>query len=87
MTTQEPGSKGTPEEPDGTPSGSEEVWLEFLTDSERAIRTSAPRELSAQERAQRWRPRPLAAGRAEQRTRRPHDEPTTGGTDAVGDSW
>ncbi|OOQ48484.1 hypothetical protein AFM16_37165 [Streptomyces antibioticus] len=31
----------------------DEVWLKFLTDSERAIRASAPREPSARERATR----------------------------------
>jgi hypothetical protein len=73
--------------PDGTPPSSEDVWLKFLTDSERAIRTSAPREPSAQERGQGWQPRPVAADRAEQHARRPHDEPADHGTDAVGDLW
>ncbi|MFE0729784.1 hypothetical protein ACFW2X_16315 [Streptomyces antibioticus] len=43
MTTREAGDDGMPDE----------VWLKFLTDSERAIRASAPREPSARERATR----------------------------------
>ncbi|MEU6181273.1 hypothetical protein [Streptomyces coeruleorubidus] len=87
MTTQGPGRGGTPEEPDGAPSGSEEVWLKFLTDSERAIGVSAPREPSARERAQGWPSRSFAGDSAEQRTRRPDDEPASGTADAVGELW
>ncbi len=32
----------TPDEPDGTPSVPDDVWLKFLTDSEQAIRATAP---------------------------------------------
>ncbi|MFJ4979395.1 hypothetical protein ACIP6X_29360 [Streptomyces coeruleorubidus] len=45
------GGRGTPDEPDGTPPVPDDVWLRFLTDSEHAIRASAPREPSARERA------------------------------------
>jgi hypothetical protein len=52
VTTEGPGrGRGTPDEPDGTPPIPDDVWLRFLTDSEHAIRASAPREPSAQERA------------------------------------
>lgn len=51
MTTEEPDGRGTPHEPSGIPPFPDEVWLRFLTDSESAIRVSAPREPSAEERA------------------------------------
>ncbi|MCE7050159.1 hypothetical protein [Streptomyces purpurascens] len=51
MTTEGPGGRGTPDEPDGVPSIAEEVWRRFLSDTEDAIRASAPREPSAKERA------------------------------------
>ncbi|MGW0495349.1 hypothetical protein ACWD0Z_07930 [Streptomyces sp. NPDC003007] len=50
MTTEEPDGRGTPHEPPGV-RVPDEVWLRFLTDSESAIRVSAPREPSADERA------------------------------------
>ncbi|MGW0613224.1 hypothetical protein [Streptomyces sp. NPDC002788] len=50
MTTEGTDGRGTPDEPDGAPSLPDEVWLRFLTDSESAIRASAPREPSARER-------------------------------------
>ncbi|MGP2437216.1 hypothetical protein [Streptomyces sp. JW3] len=55
------GSGGTPDE----------VWQKFLTDSEDAIRASAPREPSARDRTPGWRPPPAA----------------TGPTEAVGELW
>ncbi len=51
MTTDEPDGRGTPHEPRGVPPVPDDVWLRFLTDSESAIRVSAPREPSAEERA------------------------------------
>ncbi|MFC9504449.1 hypothetical protein [Streptomyces sp. NPDC057002] len=51
MTTEGPGRRGKPDEPDGVPSIPDEVWLRFLSDSEHSIRASAPREPSAKERA------------------------------------
>ncbi|MFE1248426.1 hypothetical protein [Streptomyces sp. NPDC058735] len=52
MTTEEPdGGRGTSGRAGGVPSLPDEVWLRFLTDSESAIRASAPREPSAKERA------------------------------------
>ncbi|MFF5842893.1 hypothetical protein ACIP4T_07025 [Streptomyces massasporeus] len=51
MTTEEPDRRGAPREPYGVPPVPDEVWLMFLTDSESAIRLSAPREPSARERA------------------------------------
>ena len=55
MTTEGRGGRETPDEPDGAPSVPDEVWLRFLTDTEHAIRVSAPREPSAKERAARVR--------------------------------
>lgn len=60
MTASGPGSGGTPGEPGepgGTPSVPEHVWRMFLEDSEHAIRASAPREPSAQDRTPGWQPR------------------------------
>ncbi|MFI2511179.1 hypothetical protein [Streptomyces sp. NPDC018972] len=52
MTAQRPDDGGTPKErDDGTPSLPEDVWQRFLTDNERAIRATAPREPSALQRA------------------------------------
>ncbi|MEU6181298.1 hypothetical protein [Streptomyces coeruleorubidus] len=59
MTTEGPGGgRGTPDEPDGTPPVPDDVWLRFLSDSEHAIRASAPREPSARERAAGRQPQP-----------------------------
>ncbi|MER7481661.1 hypothetical protein ABTX60_29200 [Streptomyces sp. NPDC126510] len=51
MTTEEPDGRRTPHEPPVVPPVRDDVWLRFLTDSESAIRVSAPREPSAEERA------------------------------------
>ncbi|MFF0006448.1 hypothetical protein ACFYQT_23795 [Streptomyces tibetensis] len=51
MTTEEPDRRRTPHEPPGVRPIPDDVWLRFLTDSESAIRVSAPREPSATERA------------------------------------
>jgi hypothetical protein len=52
VTAQRPDDGGTPKErDDGTPSLPEDVWQRFLTDNERAIRATAPREPSALQRA------------------------------------
>jgi hypothetical protein len=51
VTTEEPDGRRTPHEPPGVPPAPDDVWLRFLTDSEAAIRDSAPREPSARERA------------------------------------
>ncbi|CAL9673914.1 hypothetical protein SUDANB1_07692 [Streptomyces sp. enrichment culture] len=51
MTTDEHDGLGTPHEPPGIPPAPDDVWRRFLTDSESAIRLSAPREPSAEERA------------------------------------
>ncbi|PWI14423.1 hypothetical protein DI272_09835 [Streptomyces sp. Act143] len=87
MTIQGPDGTGRPEEPDGTPAGAEDVWLKFLTDSEAAIRRSAPIELSARERAPGWRLRTADADRSEERSGQPHDESAAYETDTVGDLW
>ncbi|MGC9540697.1 hypothetical protein [Streptomyces sp. UG1] len=87
MTRPGTGSDGTPEERDGGASGSEEIWLKFLTDDERAIRTSAPREPSAQERALGRRPRPHPLDGTPERKRLRHHTPTAAESDAVGELW
>lgn len=87
MTTPGPRSGEQPEDRDGTPSLPEEVWQKFLTDDEHAIRASAPREPSAQERAPQWCPQPPDTDRTEQHAGRPHDDDTLDGTDPVGELW
>ncbi|MET9392901.1 hypothetical protein ABZY20_21310 [Streptomyces sp. NPDC006624] len=62
MTTDEPDDgRGQPGRPDGAAPLPDEVWLKFLTDSESAIRASAPREPSAKERASGRQPQPAYA--------------------------
>ncbi|WP_432156987.1 hypothetical protein [Streptomyces sp. bgisy153] len=74
MTIRRPGDDATPEGPDGARAGAEDVWLKFLADTEGAIRDSAPRELSARERARR------AAGGEDRQPKGPT-------VDAVGSLW
>ncbi|MFE7901717.1 hypothetical protein ACFU3E_30295 [Streptomyces sp. NPDC057424] len=83
MTIPGPDSEGTPDGSDATPSLTEEVWLKFLADNERAIHASAPREPSAAERASSRHPRRLGPDRTDRRCPGPHDAPA----DAVGDLW
>ncbi|MER7490794.1 hypothetical protein ABTY20_33930 [Streptomyces sp. NPDC126497] len=73
MTAQRPDGGGTPEERDGAPALPEDVWQRFLTDNERAIRATAPREPSALQRA-----RPGAGEGA------PRKDPDAG---TVGEPW
>ncbi|MEU0215341.1 hypothetical protein ABZ281_09510 [Streptomyces sp. NPDC006265] len=88
MTTPEPDRQGTPDGSDATPSDTGDVWLKFLADNERAIRESAPKEPSAQERASARTPRRrLDAGRQHPPGRRPDHAPTDDRADAVGDLW
>lgn len=76
MTAHTP-DEGLGEERDGTPFVPEDVWLLFLTDSERAIRASAPVEPSARQRA---------AVRRSVPTQR-DDGPGDDVAEAVGDLW
>ncbi|MFF8103179.1 hypothetical protein ACF07S_26135 [Streptomyces sp. NPDC016640] len=71
MGARRPDDGGTPEGRDGTPFLPEDVWQRFLTDTEDAIRATAPREPSARRRAEGWRPRP----------------PRPAGVEPVGDLW
>jgi hypothetical protein len=87
VTTKGPGGEGTPEEPDGTPPAPEDIWLKFLTDSEVAIRQSAPKEPSALERAPGEHRLVDQADRTELHSRHPHDGAADVGTDAVGELW
>ncbi|MFI5571558.1 hypothetical protein ACIA6T_30300 [Streptomyces sp. NPDC051740] len=73
MTAQRPDDGGTPEERDGTPSLPEDVWRRFLTDNERAIRATAPREPSALQRTRQHTGGGAARGDAD--------------VEAVGDLW
>ncbi|MGW4150425.1 hypothetical protein [Streptomyces albogriseolus] len=78
MTAQGPDDGGTPEDrEDGVPSLPDDVWQRFLMDSEQAIRTSAPREPSALQRAAGRSPWPARPSRPPR-----HDTP-----DAVGELW
>lgn len=87
MTTPDPDRQGTPDDPDVTPSGAGDVWLKFLADNEPAIRKSAPKEPSAQERATARPPRRLDADRQNPRRPRPGHTPADDRTEAVGDLW
>ncbi|WP_328344326.1 hypothetical protein [Streptomyces violaceus] len=87
MTTPEPDRQGTPDDPDARPSGAGEVWLRFLADDERAIRDSAPKEPSAQERATARPPGRLDADRQNPHRPRPDHTPADDKTEAVGDLW
>lgn len=71
MTTQRPGSDGSSGDPDYTSSFPDDVWQQFLMDSERATRKSVPREPSARERIAL-----RSAGESEQ-----------GGLEGVGELW
>ncbi len=78
MTAQSPGAGEPPDEHDGTPSVPEDVWQRFLTDTEHAIRATAPREPSARQRTPgAWPEPPGRSGAA----------PAESGTAAVGDLW
>ncbi|MET7292985.1 hypothetical protein ABZS79_12710 [Streptomyces griseoloalbus] len=79
MTAQGPDDGGTPEERDGTPSLPEDVWQRFLTDNERAIRATAPREPSARRRTPGAWPRPPHTDGAA-----PGEAP---GAESVGELW
>ncbi|MFD8522685.1 hypothetical protein ACFV2D_22125 [Streptomyces capillispiralis] len=79
MTAQGPDDGGTPEERDGTPSLPEDVWQRFLTDTEHAIRATAPREPSARRRVPgAWPPPPHTGGTG--------PGPDTG-SEPVGELW
>ncbi|MET9368980.1 hypothetical protein ABZY00_14170 [Streptomyces griseoflavus] len=56
MTAQSPDAGGPPDEHGGTPSVPEDVWQRFLTDTEHAIRATAPKEPSAHQRTAPQRP-------------------------------
>ncbi|MGI5427348.1 hypothetical protein [Streptomyces sp. CA-179760] len=86
MITPDPDRQGTPDDPDATPSGAGDVWLKFLADNERAIRESAPKEPSAQERATARPSRRPDADRQNRRRPRPGHTPDDR-TQAVGDLW
>lgn len=53
MTAQSPDTGGSPDEHDGTPSVPEDVWQRFLSDTEHAIRATAPKEPPAHQRTAR----------------------------------
>lgn len=78
MTVQSPDAGGPPDEHGGTPAVPEDVWQRFLTDTELAIRATAPREPAAHQRTPGLWPEALG------RTRVPSGE---GGSVAVGDLW
>lgn len=92
MAAQPPYGGGTPDGEDLTPPVPDEVWQRFLTDSEPAIRRTAPRELSARERTAPARPRHLLDPR-ERPARKAEPPPVHGASvspyeaEAVGELW
>ncbi|MFF1273206.1 hypothetical protein ACFVZC_07325 [Streptomyces marokkonensis] len=78
MTAQSPDAGGPPDEHDGAPPVPEDVWQRFLTDTEHAIRATAPKEPSARQRTSGARPEPFA---------RPDAPRTDAGAASVGDLW
>nr|WSZ18840.1 hypothetical protein OH837_38660 [Streptomyces canus] len=87
MTTQGPNSDGMPDEPAATPPATEEVWLKFLTDNEQAIRASAPREVSAQERTTARQSHHFDTDRTRGPGPHPLKAPAEALTGIVGDPW
>ncbi len=77
MTAQSPDAGGPPDEHDGTPSVPEDVWQRFLTDTEHAIRATAPKEPPAHQRTAPPPPRPQAGA----------SRTDDGARAAVGDLW
>ncbi|MCI3276710.1 hypothetical protein [Streptomyces cylindrosporus] len=88
MAAEDTGQGGTPGDGDGVPPLPDAVWLRFLGDTEQAIRASAPRELSARERAAGSRPDPTGPHgvRRERRWAAPV-EPHPASFEAVGEVW
>lgn len=81
VTAQGPDDGGAPQDrEDGVPPLPDDVWQRFLMDSEQAIRTSAPREPSARQRAAGRSPEQPGPPRPSRMSR--PDPP-----DAVGDLW
>ncbi|MEV7891744.1 hypothetical protein ACWD3I_48160 [Streptomyces sp. NPDC002817] len=81
-----------PGEGDNTSAIPDEMWQQFIEDSERAIRGTAPRELSAQERAAQALPPPLETDtdttrRRTWRQRHTLNETGPGPLEAVGELW
>ncbi|GHE46540.1 hypothetical protein QWL27_30655 [Streptomyces thermocarboxydus] len=88
MTVQGPDDGGTPRDrEDGVPSLPDDVWQRFLMDSEQAIRTSAPWEPSAVQRAAGRSPQPPQPPRAPEPAQRPSPPPRHDTPDPVGDLW
>ncbi|MFR0355605.1 hypothetical protein [Streptomyces sediminimaris] len=85
MVAEGPGRDGTPGDGSGVPPVPHTVWLQFLDDTEQAIRISAPREPSARERAAGARPEPAGPKNTRRRPNgRASGEP---GADTVGELW
>ncbi|MER6619223.1 hypothetical protein [Streptomyces sp. NPDC000931] len=87
MTTPDPTGRGTPHDPEHTPSRGGDVWLKFLADNERAIHDSAPREPSARERAIAQPPRHPCVDRRDADHPRLDQKPADGPSETVGDLW
>lgn len=87
MTAPDPTGRGTPHDPEHTPSRGDDVWLRFLADNERAIHESAPREASASERAIARPPRHPDADRQSPRHACLDQEPADDPSKTVGDLW
>ncbi|MBT3150540.1 hypothetical protein HTV45_06510 [Streptomyces sp. CHD11] len=87
MTTPDPTGRGTPHDPEGTPSRGGDVWPKFLTDNERAIHDSALREPSAGERAIARPPGHPCVDRLDAGHPRLEQKPTDGPNETVGELW
>lgn len=87
MTTSDPSGQGTPHDPEDAPARGGDVWLKFLTDNERAIHVSAPREPSAWERAIAPPPRHPRVDRPDAGHPRLDQAPTDGPNETVGELW
>ena len=88
MPAEDPGQGGTPGDGDSVPPIPDTVWRKFRDDTEQAIRASAPRELSARERAAAACPDPADA-ESPWKERRGGASSETGpvSLDAVGEVW
>lgn len=87
MTIPGPDGEEVPDEPDAVPPAADELWLRFLMDSEQSIRTSAPREPSAQERVSARQPPHREPGRTARAEPRFRDARANDWTNTVGDPW
>jgi deazaflavin-dependent oxidoreductase (nitroreductase family) len=88
VVAEDPGQGGTSDDGGGVPPIADTVWRRFLGDTEQAIRASAPRELSAWERAAGSRPDPVDSHGVQKEPQGGAPvEPRPASFDAVGEVW